>query len=169
MSSIADVISRYRAGDCAPARMPEEVQVASTVEEPATSEEIASAWGDDTLTYDPGAQVADLWRECREASLFEDLTYGQWGLRLLSPEKAARRTAEERQARPSDVHTDDIILGEFLGDADLLVVAPSESDPQRRLLVALPLDSRPLWPGVGPSLADFLDEFCTRGGEKFWE
>jgi hypothetical protein len=63
---------------------------------------------------------------------------------------------------------DDIVLGEFLGDQELLVLAPSETG-RRRILIALPLDGRSDWYGAAHDLPQFLEWYFDHGGEKYWE
>jgi RNA 3'-terminal phosphate cyclase len=113
-------------------------------------------------------QAVGLWAECREALLFNDIEFGQWGLKILSPGRSAEVTASEAAERTSDFQVYDIVLGEFLGDQELLVLAPSE-DGDRRVLVALPLDSRNEWYGVGASLSAFFERYLEAQGDKFWE
>jgi hypothetical protein len=132
--------------------------------EPAKDSEVRAEWTSTTVPLD----VLEFWSECRGARLFEDLDHGQWGLVLLDPSTSARRTAQERRDRPRELFRDDIVIGEFLGDQDLLVVAPAESGA-RRVLVPLPLDTRSDWYGVGTDLANFLDRYVAAKGEKFWE
>jgi len=100
--------------------------------------------------------------------LFEDIDFGQWGLHLLSPGGSALRTAIEQRDRPTDIRLDDIILGEFLGDSELLLYAPSEVE-NRRLLIVLPLDDREDWYAAGPSVGDVIQRYAETGGEKYWE
>jgi hypothetical protein len=102
-----------------------------------TNEEIASAWPGTALPE----ELVQAWWVSRESRLFEDVDYGQWGLILMSPAASAIRTAEQRAQRPSAYRPDDVVMGEFLGDLELLVMAPSEVG-DRRILIALPLDER---------------------------
>lgn len=117
----------------------------------------------------PG-DLAWLWLHTEEMRLFEDVRYGQWGLVFLDRETAERRTSEERARRPGDIQPGDIVVAEFLGDSDLLVV---RTEPQAEdfgsVLVALPLDRRQYWPVVGPSLSAFLDRYVSAQGDKYWE
>ena len=76
---------------------------------------------------------------------FRGCRLGQWGLMLLPPANAAKRTAGERVLRPNAYRAGDIIIGEFLGDQELLVFAPSEVN-RGQVLIALPMDDRPDWP-----------------------
>ena len=126
---------------------------------------------DEIKTAFPGAaggDVASLWLASREAWLFEDVEYRQWGLHLLTPSDSAARTATERAGRPDDIRADDIVLGEFLGDSELLVHAPSEG-AARRYLIALPLDPRDDWFAAGPTSAEVFEHYADSGGEKYWE
>lgn len=136
----------------------------STIAQPASDAQVAAAWSGVSVPQD----VAALWLECKSARLFEDTDYGQWGLVLLSPLASARRTAEERRSRPEDMREGDVVIGEFLGDQDLLVVAPSQGT-ECRVLVALPLDPRAEWYAVATDLESFLERYFDAGGEKFWE
>jgi hypothetical protein len=75
---------------------------------------------------------------------------------------------QEREVRPADLRPDDIVLGEFLGDLELLVLAPSETG-RRRILIALPLDRRADWLGAAQDLGEFLQRYFDRAGDKYWE
>jgi hypothetical protein len=100
--------------------------------------------------------------------LFEDADYGQWGLVLLDPGSSRTRTELGRTTRPREFRADDVIVGEFIGDQELLVLAPFE-EGLRRVLIALPLDERSDWSGAATSLAEFLDRYLKASGEKYWE
>lgn len=130
---------------------------------PATDEEIRSAWPDGLP-----AELAGAWSVSRESHLFEDVEYGQWGLFLLSPAASAERTAEQRALRADDYRANDVVVGEFLGDLELLVLSPSETG-DRRVLVALPLDGRQDWYPAAQDLARFLERYRDQHGVKFWE
>ncbi len=127
-----------------------------------TPDQVREAFGDT-----PPGELVEFWSHCTVARLFEDVEYGQWGLVLLGPGDAAKRTREEVAERPEDYRAGDIIIGEFLGDLDLLVYSPSDSG-HRRLQVALPLDERQYWYGVGESLVAFLRSYLAAEGAKFW-
>ena len=131
---------------------------------PATDEEIESAWPESP----PPAELVEAWSVSRESRLFEDLDYGQWGLALLSPTASAERTTQLRVQRPGDYRPDDVVIGAFIGDLELLVMAPSEAG-DRRVLVALPLDDRCDWYPVASSLAQFLEKYLYSSGAKYWE
>lgn len=135
-----------------------------SLSEPATCDEIHVAWS----TERPPTELADAWSVSRESRLFEDVEYGQWGLVLLSPTASMQRTAEQRVERPEAYRPDDVVIGEFLGDLELLIFAPSE-EGDRRIMVALPLDDRHDWYAAATSLAQFLENYLASYGAKYWE
>jgi hypothetical protein len=138
--------------------------LACRVEPGADGDEIAAVLASSTCAHEPVA----FWAACREAWLFEDTEFGQWGLHLLGPSESAVRTAGERAARPAELRPDDVVLGEFLGDSDLLVYAPSEQG-SRRYLIALPLDPRDDWYAAGATIVEVLGRLLESGGDKYWE
>jgi hypothetical protein len=114
--------------------------------------------------------LQELWGEASGARLFEDSEYGQWGLVLLAPGVAAKRTNEFREERASQCRPGDLILGEFLGDQELLLVRCDRTSPDfGHVVVVLPLDDREDWDDVAPSVADFLEEYERAEGAKYWE
>jgi len=138
-------------------------KLACSLEEGATKEEVAEAWSDVTLP----AELVEFWTHSRTARLFEDVDYGQWGLKVLSPAESAARTASERSDRPTDFGANDIVIGEFLGDQELLVLTDGGSEAE--VLIALPLDPRDDWYRTARSLPEFLDTYLNAVGDKFWE
>lgn len=165
MSKIEEALALYVGQEV---RLPNEgpnggMHLISSLLGPCAAGEVEETWAWGGVA--PDAQ--ELWRCCRGARLFADATYGQWGMVLLDPATSASRTAGEMALRPSDFRSDDVVIGEFLGDLDLVVIAPSESG-SRRVLVALPLDRREEWYAVGPDLGTLLERFFRADGEKFW-
>lgn len=163
MIGVAEALARFRRDpDVRSAQNP--FTLRSSLAEPAASREIALSWGPREIPADAHA----LWAHAREARLCEDVNYGQWGLHLFDPKASAIRTERERVSRPSEILDDDIVVGEFLGDQELLVLAPSEQGT-RRVLIELPLDPRHEWFGAARGLAEFLDAYFDARGDKFWE
>jgi hypothetical protein len=139
-------------------------RLACSFDEPASEVEVTAAWPGIELP----AELMLVWRASRESRLFEDVDYGQWGLVLLSPAAAAERTATERAQRPEAYRDDDVVVGEFLGDQELVVLAPSEAG-RGHVLIALPLDDRVDWFSAADDLAGFLDRYLEALGNKYWE
>lgn len=113
------------------------------------------------------SELEDFWNNYDSARLFEDVDYGQWGLELLSPEKSRSRSTQEFDSRPTEIDPRDVVIGEFLGDLDLLIYAAGE-DGDRRILVSLPTDPREDWYAVGDSLESFLATYVEQLGAKHW-
>lgn len=134
-------------------------RLASKVESEASLNEISEAWPAHALP-----ELEALWLSSREAWLFRDIDYGQWGLHILDPAAAAALTNAERGRRPGDFEATDAVIGEFLGDSDLLVLEANGG-----VLVALPLDPRADWPRVASTLSEFLSRYLEAIGEKYWE
>jgi len=125
-------------------------------------------------TGNPGVDVPEplqeFWTVASGARLFEDSDYGQWGLVLLSPDAAAQRTNELLSERENQWRPGDLVLGEFLGDQDLLLIRcdPAASD-FGHVVIVLPLDDREDWDDVASSLHVFLAEYERAEGAKYWE
>jgi hypothetical protein len=164
-ADVVQVLSRFRTYiDPRDALGDNPLKLGCSLARASTEEEIRRAWP--TAALPP--ELIQAWLVSRESRLFEDLDYGQWGLVLLSPEASADRTEAERTRRPGDYRPDDFVIGEFLGDLELLVMAPSEVG-NRRIMVALPLDDRLDWYPAGSSLAKFLEDYLKSFGGKYWE
>lgn len=164
MTSVAAALAAYRERpEPLPGATTNPFTLSSTVEEPADLAEVERAWPGRRLPD----QLAQLWAAARGARLFVDVDYGQWGLVLLSPADSAERTRVELTARPGDFRPDDIVVGEFLGDQELLVVAGVAG--QHQVLVALPLDDRADWDVAAEDLGQFLTLYLQHGGDTYWE
>ncbi len=161
MATITELLQRFIDEPVAEGTGP--FKLRSNLTEPADPDEVGAAWAERALPDD----LLALWATTREARLFEDVEYGQWGLVLLSPEASAARTARELADRPQDMRPDDLVVGEFLGDLQLLVLEPDTTGA--RALIALPLDGRDDWPVAGESLGDFLATYFDNNGEMFWD
>ena len=163
--SLAETIQRYRAfGPPRQVGADDACVQACEVAGPADRAEIIESWHGADIPPD----VAELWAQCREARLFVDVVYGQWGLALLSPAVSAEQTTLQRRLREIDFQVGDVVIGKFIGDQELLVVAPAETGA-RRVMVALEMDPRADWPGVGPNVGDFLAGYWEHSGEKYWQ
>lgn len=115
------------------------------------------------------SDLKQFWQRARSGRLFEDTTYGQWGLELLSPEKARHETLEFRRCRPVDSLDKDLVVGRFIGDADILLLRcdPNASD-FGEVLVASPIDPRSEWDVIARSFGDFLNRYVETRGDMYW-
>jgi hypothetical protein len=125
---------------------------------------------DDVTGIDIGSDLKEFWLISKSADLFKDEEYGQWGLKILSPAKAKGATATVRLESPDDIYDCDLVIGEFYGDTDLLIIDGQKAEHgEYPILVKLPLDERSEWPRVADSFADFLDKYVASQGDKYWE
>lgn len=164
MTPVAAALVAYREHpEPRPGATDNPLRLASSVDAPTAPGEVDLAWPGRRLPE----QLVQLWAAARGARLLVDVDHGQWGLVLLSPAGSAERTRVEHSARPDDYQPDDIVVGEFLGDQELVVVAGGEAHQQ--VLVALPLDPRAHWYVAADDLAQFLSLHLRHGGDKYWE
>jgi hypothetical protein len=113
--------------------------------------------------------LQELWQKCNGLHLFEDKTYRQSGLIIWSPQEVLEKQQTLRK-HSNEFEPEDLIIGEFLGDSDLLIARcnPNSSD-FGQIIIALPIDHRKEWYYLAHSLPEFLQRFITSQGEKFWE
>lgn len=113
--------------------------------------------------------IKHLWDKTSSLRLFEDVNYGQWGLILWSPNQVITEQEKRIAQTKEDFRPGDLIIGEFLGDADLLVLrCDATSSDFGNVMIALPLDSREEWYLAANSLESFLIQFLAAEGDKFW-
>jgi hypothetical protein len=113
--------------------------------------------------------LQELWQKSNGLRLFEDKTYGQSGLIIWSPQKVLEQQQVLRQ-NSDEFQDGDLIIGEFLGDSDLLVVrCDRKSDDFGQLIISLPIDHRSDWYYLRYLLPKFLQKFIENQGGKFWE
>lgn len=162
MSELGEVIERLRGVPLIDAGE-DTFRLRCRLEAPASPAEIYSA----QITNMP-EELLSFWKLCREAWLFEDVDYGQWGLHILSPAQSTERTALERSLRSHEFTPEDVVFGEFLGDQELVVFSPSEGHGAL-ILIALPLDPRQDWYRAATELSTFLALYANHSGDKYWE
>jgi hypothetical protein len=115
--------------------------------------------------------VLYLWEIASEVRLYDDVNYGQWGCILWSPsEIVARHRSAIAWRGPDSFRSGDLIIGEFRGDTDLVVLRcdPSQQDFES-VVIALGMDPRDEWPCVASSIAEFVVAFLSHPVRKFWE
>jgi hypothetical protein len=116
-------------------------------------------------------ELTVLWEHASEIRLYEDINYGQWGCILWSPTEIVSRHKEAIGWRgPDDFRPGDLIIGEFRGDPELVVI---RCDPQRgdfgSVMIALAMDPRNAWPTVGSSICEFIHRYLATPDRKYWD
>jgi hypothetical protein len=112
-----------------------------------------------------------LWNRASEIRLNCDVNYGQWGCILWSPADVVARHKKLISWRGlQDFRGGDLIIGEFLGDTDLVVLRcdPLEGD-FGSIVIAWGMDQRDVWPCVASSITEFILRFLSQPENKFWE
>jgi hypothetical protein len=80
------------------------------------------------------------------------------------------KTAELRSLSAAELDTCDLIIGEFLGDAELLLVRCDPGAPDfGQVVVVLPIDARKDWPIAASNLSEFVAKYVESSGDKFWD
>jgi len=121
------------------------------------------------FTHPLPADILGWWSLVKSAILFKDIEYGQWGLKIHSAEQAFRLTVNSLEERPHDFKLTDVVLGEFFGDSDLLLVSCEENEEYGNVFIALPIDERKDWIKVANDFSQFLEKYIKAEGRKFWE
>jgi hypothetical protein len=115
------------------------------------------------------ADVQTWWNFVFRATLFKDIEYGQWGLRILSEEESYNQTLVCLEERRDEFEHTDVILGTFIGDSDVLFINCEAGPDFGNVYVARPIDERKDWPKVANSFSEFLGQYIDSFGNKFWE
>lgn len=104
------------------------------------------------------------------AYLFEDVIYGQWGLILLDLYFIEIKTKEFMLDYRDDFVFGDYIIGEFLGDNDLLLLRLDKTkEDYGSIIVANRMDSREEWKKVESNFRNFIVNFAINEGQKYWQ
>jgi hypothetical protein len=166
MSDMKNVIALARASSKPPLVTPLRVEFRTTIDAPerCALDELERPLN---LTLPPS--IVALWHNASSLRLFEDVTFGQSGLILLPPNGALKATEFQCRTRASEMRRGDLVVGEFRGDSDLLLVrCDNKSDDFGRVIVELPIYRREQWLTVGNDLEEFLQEYIRRLGRKYW-
>lgn len=124
--------------------------------------------------YLPGISIpielSKFWDLTKSATLFKDADYGQWGLRILKSESVAIHTQEYFDQRKDETLIGDLVVGEFLGDSELLIIRCDKSKTDYgSVLIATPIDKREDWYVLSLDFSEYLHQYVDAGGEKYWE
>jgi len=170
MSEVQFILERLKSEWSTPkmanhAGKPVAVPLGCSFECPSTEERLKAVMNIVSLPQ----SLLDFWRSNDGASLFEDHEYGQWGLRIFTTLDSISKTANFMTERPAECRSGDLVIGEFLGDSDQLIIRCDRTLPDYgSVLVALPLDARDVWDVAAASLETFLTTYASTHGEKFW-
>ena len=115
-------------------------------------------------------ELVDLWRGASHLHLYEDYQYRKWGLILWSPVEILGNHRKASQSRQSELWPTDLLIGEFLGDGDLLGIRCERSLKDFGTVFVSPAKlPRSEWYFLSLSLSDFLNVYLETTGDKWWE
>jgi hypothetical protein len=108
------------------------------------------------------AQLREFWSITSGGSLLVDEQFGICGLMLYGPAESQQRTAD-RTSHGYGISSNDWVLGEFVGDTDMLVI-----DVQDSVLISTGSYPRSQW-YTFRSLSEVLSNYVEVHAEKYWE
>jgi len=124
----------------------------------------------DSFAINPPNDVKLFWSHAGRALLFKDAKYGQWGLEILAPEASRDLTNTEKSKRADQFSNEDLLIGKFIGDSELLLVnCDHDSTTFGSILIANPILKRQKWIRAAASFNEFLDMYLAHEGAKYWE
>ncbi len=104
------------------------------------------------------------------STLFKDDKFGQWGLNILSLSEAFEKTQDFEAERKRDFQQGDLIIGEFIGDSELLLIRCDSSNSDfENVITVNPIDPREDWSMISIDFEIFLVDYYQSQGDKFWE
>jgi hypothetical protein len=115
-------------------------------------------------------EVKDFYVMADGAILFKDDEYGQWGLKLYSLDEITGATNLYLDERSRDSLEGDLIIGEFVGDSDLLLLrCDHNTNDFGSVVVVSAIDPRADWEVASTDFVSFLQELYSHQGDKYWE
>lgn len=131
-------------------------------------------WNKDDIECEFGIGIPDelamLWGECSGLVLYEETTYNQGGLVVLSPLEAAGKTRMYFCDREEDTRTGDLIIGRFWGDPRLVLIRSDKSaDDYGAIMIVAAMDERSDWYVPELSLESFLVHYMDAHGDDYWD
>ena len=105
------------------------------------------------------------------AFLFLDKKYNQAGLDLYSLKDFEAKIGFWLSSyRANSLIKGDLIIGEFLGDSDFVVLrCDKKADDYGAIIISHPFDERKDWFYIEDSFSKFLSDFVKAEGYKYWE
>lgn len=117
---------------------------------------------EDEIPTQTPEQLREFWRRTSGGLLLVDEQFGIFGLTLHAPTEAKQQT-RDRAEYGYELSESDWVLGEFVGDTDMLIV-----DANDTVLISAGSYPRAEWYTFG-SLSDVLSRYVEAGAEKYWE
>lgn len=113
-------------------------------------------------------ELAVFYRIANGAILFKDVKYGQWGLRIAPYTELEDFNKNAKEWRGEDLTDSDLVIGEFLGDLDLVITSLS-GENYGKITICTPMEPREDWYHTNMNFEEFLESYIEGDGDKFWE
>jgi hypothetical protein len=115
-------------------------------------------------------EVVEMWMTTAGLTLYVEENHRQWGLIVWSPEEVVDPNRKFKELYKRDLRDGDLIMGEFLGDSDLLLLrCDDRRSDYGKVLIVDPYERRKSWKVPAASFGLFLQRFCEAKGDKYWE
>lgn len=112
-------------------------------------------------------ELSEFYYEADGGTLFKDDEYGQWGLKIYSFEEL-KEMNEYARTWKDNLEDTDLVIGEFLGDLDLLIISHDKKD-YGQVSISIPHYDRKDWYNLHINFKEFLSKYIESDGNKFWE
>lgn len=113
-------------------------------------------------------ELLEFYKISNGAILFKDVDYGQWGLKISPYDELNRFNDYTRSWRGEDIEVEDLVIGEFLGDLDLVLISLAEYN-YGQIIICPEIDKRKDWYFLKMNFKKFLKKYVESEGNKFWE
>lgn len=123
---------------------------------------LGSGLSDRDIPVDAAGQLREFWRRTSGGLLLVDEQFGICGLTLHNPTEAKQRSRDRADDR-YEVSDSDWVLGEFVGDTDMLII-----DADDAVVISAGSYPRSDWYRF-ESLSDVLSKYVETTAEKYWE
>jgi hypothetical protein len=115
-------------------------------------------------------ELVEFWQNASNAMLFEDVDYGQWGLQIFPYSEVEVNTKLAQKRRSKQFRPGDLVVGQFLGDLDQLIVrCDASASDFGSVVIALQIYPREEWPTVAINFREFLNKYADANGDMYWE
>ncbi|TAE39863.1 MAG: SMI1/KNR4 family protein [Runella slithyformis] len=113
------------------------------------------------------SDLQKFYRISNGAILFKDVDYGQWGLKIIPYGELQSFNDYTRNWRGDDIEDMDLVIGEFLGDLELVLLSLNDYE-YGQVIICPEIDKRDDWYFLKINFKEFLEKYVEAKGDKFW-
>lgn len=113
--------------------------------------------------------LQSLWHYVSQLYIAQDMTYGQWGLFIWSPDETLENNQNDPRYNYYHLMRGEIIIGNLIGDSDIVIMrCDKNQDDFGAIILAEAIVDREEYEIVASSLSEFLERFLQSPHKKFW-